>query len=161
VIGNELEYRITTAEAKRFAQALAQAEQQAPDLHPRLRQALREGLESQLQELREQLAEYETLRGHQQSAGMRKKQLIEQVASKSNMSPRQVQTIVDATFGAIRDAMAKGEKVTLTGFGSFEVVQRNEREGRNPRTGTKIKIAARKAPQFRAGSELKRALGSS
>jgi len=89
---------------------------------------------------------------------MRKQDLVKEIAGKSNMSPRQVQTIVDATFGAIRDAMAKGEKVTLTGFGSFEVVQRNEREGRNPRTGSKIKIAARKAPQFRAGSELKRSI---
>ena len=90
---------------------------------------------------------------------MRKQDLVKEVASKSNMSPRQVQTVVDATFDAIRDAMAKGEKVTLTGFGSFEVVQRNEREGRNPRTGEKITIGARKAPQFRPGSELKRAIG--
>ena len=47
----------------------------------------------------------------------------------------------------------------MTGFGSFEVAQRNEREGRNPRTGDKIKIGARKVPQFHAGSELKRAVG--
>ena len=90
---------------------------------------------------------------------MRKQDLVKEVASKSNMSPRQVQMVVDATFDAIRDAMAKGEKVTLTGFGSFEVAQRNEREGRNPRTGEKITIGARKAPQFRPGSELKRAIG--
>lgn len=91
---------------------------------------------------------------------MRKQDLIKEVASKSNMSPRQVQLVVDATFDAIRDAMAKGDKVTLTGFGSFEVAQRNEREGRNPRTGEKITIGARKSPQFRAGSELKRAVGA-
>lgn len=91
---------------------------------------------------------------------MRKQDLVKEVASKSDLPPRQVQAVVDATFDAIRDAMAKGEKVTLTGFGSFEVAQRNEREGRNPRTGAKITIGARKAPQFRAGSELKRAIGA-
>ena len=91
---------------------------------------------------------------------MRKQDLVKEVATKSNMSPRQVQMVVDATFDAIRDAMAKGDKVTLTGFGSFEVAQRNEREGRNPRTGEKIMIGARKAPQFRPGSELKRAVGA-
>ncbi|MGN6699035.1 MAG: HU family DNA-binding protein [Thermomicrobiales bacterium] len=90
---------------------------------------------------------------------MRKQDLVKEVATQTNMSPRQVQLVVDATFNAIRDSMAKGEKVTLTGFGSFEVAERNEREGRNPRTGEKITIAARKAPQFHAGSELKRAIG--
>ena len=91
---------------------------------------------------------------------MRKQDLVKEIASKSNMSPRQVQTVVDATFDAIRDAMSRGEKVTLTGFGSFEVAQRNEREGRNPRTGERITIGARRSPQFRPGSELKRAVGA-
>ncbi len=90
---------------------------------------------------------------------MRKQDLIDAIAAENNLPKRQVNTIVDATFNAIRDAMAKGDKVTITGFGSFEVVHRNEREGRNPRTGKAITIAARKAPQFRAGSELKRAVG--
>lgn len=90
---------------------------------------------------------------------MRKQDLVKEIAGKSNLPPRQVAMVVDATFDAIRDAMARGEKVTLTGFGAFEVAQRNEREGRNPRTGERITIAARKAPQFRPGSELKRAIG--
>ena len=89
---------------------------------------------------------------------MRKQDLIDAVAAEQNLPKRQVGMVVDAVFNAIRDAMAEGEKVTLTGFGSFEVVHRNEREGRNPRTGKTITIAARKAPQFRAGSELKRAV---
>ena len=89
---------------------------------------------------------------------MRKQDLVKEVSGKSNLSPRQVQAVVDATFAAIRDAMARGEKVTLTGFGSFEVAQRNEREGRNPRTGEKITIGARRTPQFRPGSELKRSI---
>lgn len=98
---------------------------------------------------------------------MRKQDLIDAIVAQENLEklPKdqvlkgQVTRIVDATFNVIRDAMAKGDKVTLTGFGSFEVVQRNEREGRNPRTGQTITIAARKSPQFRAGSELKRAVG--
>jgi DNA-binding protein HU-beta len=90
---------------------------------------------------------------------MRKQDLIDAVSAKSNLPKRQVAMVVDATFNAIRDAMAEGQKVTMTGFGSFEVAQRNEREGRNPRTGEKIKIGARRVPQFHAGSELKRAVG--
>jgi DNA-binding protein HU-beta len=90
---------------------------------------------------------------------MRKQDLVREIAQKHNLPAKQVQTVVDATFATIREAMAQGEKVTLTGFGSFEVAQRGEREGRNPRTGQRITIAARKSPQFRAGSELKRAIG--
>lgn len=92
---------------------------------------------------------------------MRKQDLVKEVASQTNLPPSHVQMAVDATFAAIRNAMARGEKVTLTGFGSFEVAQRNEREGRNPRTGAKITIGARRTPQFRAGSELKRSIGGS
>ena len=86
---------------------------------------------------------------------MRKQDLIDAVSAKSNLPKRQVAMVVDATFNAIRDAMAEGEKVTLTGFGSFEVAQRNEREGRNPRTGETVKIPAAKAVKFSAGSALK------
>lgn len=90
---------------------------------------------------------------------MRKQDLVDAIAAEHNLPKRQVSMVVDATFNKIRDAMAAGDKVTVTGFGSFEVVHRNEREGRNPRTGKSITIAARNAPQFRAGSELKRAVG--
>ena len=77
---------------------------------------------------------------------MRKQDLIDAIAAQQNLPKRQVTMVVDATFNAIRDAMANADKVTLTGFGSFEVVQRNEREGRNPRTGQTITIAARRSP---------------
>jgi DNA-binding protein HU-beta len=60
---------------------------------------------------------------------MRKQDLIDAVSAKSNLPKRQVAMVIDATFNAIRDAMAEGQKVTMTGFGSFEVAQRNEREG--------------------------------
>jgi DNA-binding protein HU-beta len=91
---------------------------------------------------------------------MRKQDLIDTLAAHhKDLTKKQVSQLVEDTFQTIRNSLAQGQKVTITGFGSFEVVNRNEREGRNPRTGKKITIAARKAPQFRAGSELKRAVG--
>jgi DNA-binding protein HU-beta len=91
---------------------------------------------------------------------MRKQDLIDAVSAKSNLPKRQVAMVVDATFNAIRDAMSEGQKVTMTGFGSFEVAQRNEREGRNPRTGEKIAIPAAKIVKFKVGATLKKAVGT-
>lgn len=88
---------------------------------------------------------------------MRKQDLIKSVVAKVKLPAGQVEKVFDGIFDEIRDAMAKGEKVSLTGFGTFEVAERNERDVRNPRTGEKIRIGASKAPKFRAGSELKRA----
>lgn len=88
---------------------------------------------------------------------MRKQELIKSVVAKVKLPAGQVEKVFDSIFDEIRDAMAKGEKVSLTGFGIFEVAERNERDVRNPRTGEKIRIGASKAPKFRAGSELKRA----
>ena len=90
---------------------------------------------------------------------MRKQDLIDAVSAKSNLPKRQVAMVIDATFNAIRDAMAEGQKVTMTGFGSFEVAQRNEREGRNPRTGEKMKIPPSTQVKFKAGKGLKDLVG--
>jgi DNA-binding protein HU-beta len=65
---------------------------------------------------------------------------------------------VAAVFGAIEGALAKGDKVQLIGFGTFEVRERAAKEGRNPRTGETIKIAAAKVPAFKAGAALKNAV---
>ena len=67
--------------------------------------------------------------------------------------------VVSATFDAIRDSLAHGDEVTITGFGSFRVSERGAREGRNPQTGERITIASRKSPAFRPGTQLKRAVG--
>lgn len=65
---------------------------------------------------------------------------------------------VDATITAIQDAVIKGEKVQLVGFGTFEVVERAAREGRNPHTGESLHIEASKAPKFKAGKAFKDAV---
>ncbi len=90
---------------------------------------------------------------------MTKADLIESVAAESELSKRQAGEIVDLVLDEIKTALQKGERVALTPFGSFVVRQRKAREGRNPKTGAKIKIAARKVPAFVAGKGLKEAVG--
>ncbi|MCL6498866.1 MAG: HU family DNA-binding protein [Firmicutes bacterium] len=86
---------------------------------------------------------------------MNKEQLIERVASKTGLSKKDANAALDAILDGITSALKKGEKVTLVGFGTFTVRRRKAREGRNPQTGEKIKIPARKVPAFTAGKELK------
>ncbi len=90
---------------------------------------------------------------------MTKADLIEAVAEGAELSKRQAGEVVDMILDEIRSALSKGEKVALTPFGSFVVRARKAREGRNPLTGEKIKIAARKVPAFVAGKGLKEAVG--
>jgi DNA-binding protein HU-beta len=87
-----------------------------------------------------------------------KTELVEQVAQAADLSHASASRAVDAIFGAISDSLRNGEPVTLTGFGSFSVAERAERNGRNPRTGEPITIAASKNPRFKAGKGLKDAL---
>ena len=70
-------------------------------------------------------------------------------------SKKDAEKAVAAVFGAVEDALVKGEKVQLIGFGTFEVRDRAEKEARNPRTGETIKVAATKVPAFKAGAALK------
>jgi DNA-binding protein HU-beta len=86
---------------------------------------------------------------------MNKEQLVERVASKTGLSKKDANEALDAVLEGITAALKKGEKVTLVGFGTFSVRRRKAREGRNPQTGEKIKIPARKVPAFTAGKELK------
>lgn len=90
---------------------------------------------------------------------MTKADLIDAVASESEISKRQAGEIVDLILEEIKTALQKGDRVALTPFGSFVVRARKAREGRNPKTGEKIKIAARKVPAFVAGKSLKEAIG--
>ena len=89
---------------------------------------------------------------------MTKADLIENVASSAELSKRQAGEIVNMIFDDIEKALQKGDRVALTPFGSFVVRARKAREGRNPKTGEKIKIAARKVPAFVAGKGLKDAV---
>ena len=85
---------------------------------------------------------------------MNKGELISAVAA-AGLSKKDADTAVNAVFGAIGDALAKGEAVQLIGFGTFSVKERAAREGRNPQTGEVVKIKASKAPVFKAGKALK------
>jgi len=85
-----------------------------------------------------------------------KRELIEVVAKKANLTNKASRDSIQAFINSIRDALKRGEKVVITGFGTFSVRQRVERIGRNPKTGEKITIAARKAPGFTPGKTLKK-----
>ncbi|MBI4096713.1 MAG: HU family DNA-binding protein [Candidatus Levybacteria bacterium] len=87
---------------------------------------------------------------------MTKRELIEIVAKKANLTNKAARDGVQAVIGSIRDALKRGEKVVITGFGTFSVRNRVQRVGRNPKTGEKITIAARKAPGFTPGKTLKK-----
>lgn len=89
---------------------------------------------------------------------MNKQDLVNKVAELSGLSKAAADNVIDATFAAITSALKAGDDVRLVGFGSFSVTQRAAKEGRNPRTGATIKIAASKAPKFTAGKGLKDAV---
>lgn len=87
---------------------------------------------------------------------MTKNQLIEKVSKKANLTKSASRDGVNATFNLIRDSLAKGEKVVITGFGTFLVRSRASRRGRNPQTGETIQIPSKKLPSFSAGKTIKR-----
>lgn len=89
---------------------------------------------------------------------MTKTELIDKVAAKTNLTKKDSGKVVDAVVAAISGALSKGDKVTLVGFGTFEVRKREARKGRNPQNGKPINIPARKVPVFRAGKALKDAV---
>lgn len=89
---------------------------------------------------------------------MTKAELVDSLAVKTELSKRQVGDIVDDILDEIKGALIKGDKVQLIPFGSFVVRERKKREGRNPKTGEKLTIAARKVPAFSAGKGLRDAV---
>lgn len=89
---------------------------------------------------------------------MTKMDLIDAVAAKVGLTKADAGRAVDTVLGSVESALAKGEKVTVTGFGTFEVRQRAARMGRNPQTGAPLHIAASKSPAFKAGKGLKDAV---
>ncbi len=89
---------------------------------------------------------------------MTKKDLIELVAKKANLTNKASRDSVQAFLNGVRDSLKRGEKVVITGFGTFSIRKRAERPGRNPKTGEKITISARKAPGFTPGKTLKKAV---
>ncbi|NJK81683.1 MAG: HU family DNA-binding protein [Chloroflexaceae bacterium] len=86
---------------------------------------------------------------------MQKTEFIKEVATRTGMSQKDTRHIIDAAFEIVAETLAAGQKVTLTGFGTFEVRERQEREGVNPQTGQKMIIPATRTPGFTASSTLK------
>ncbi|WP_176585903.1 HU family DNA-binding protein [Priestia megaterium] len=91
---------------------------------------------------------------------MNKAELIDAVATKSELTKQDSRKAVDALFETISNTLAKEEKIQLIGFGTFEVRERSERTGRNPQTGEEMTIPASKVPAFKPGKELKEAIKS-
>ncbi|THF74491.1 HU family DNA-binding protein [Cohnella fermenti] len=89
---------------------------------------------------------------------MNKTDLINNIADKSGLTKKDVESVLNGFLGEVSDALAKGDKVQLIGFGTFETRSRSGRVGRNPQTGKTIEIAASKVPAFKAGNKLKDAV---
>jgi len=90
---------------------------------------------------------------------MTKNEFVDRVAADTGLSKKDAGAAVDSVLRSIEGALGSGEDVNFTGFGKFHVAERGAREGRNPQTGERITIAARKSPSFRPGTQLKRAVG--
>jgi DNA-binding protein HU-beta len=86
---------------------------------------------------------------------MNKNELIAEIADSCDLSKAKAAEVLDCTTECIAKALASGDEIRLVGFGTFTVVNRKATEGRNPRTGAVIKIAASRQPKFRAGKALK------
>src|ERR1051325_3015326 len=98
--------------------------------------------------------------GHNGARGLRylremtKSDLIDRMAEATNRTKREAEEAIDTVLASIAEALGKGEKVDVRGFGSFQVTEKGQRQGRNPRTGEPITIAARKAAVFKPSKEL-------
>ena len=89
---------------------------------------------------------------------MNKKELIAAVAAQAGTTQKDAEAVINATFDAIATAMAKGDRIQVSGFGIFEVREREARVGRNPKTKEAITIPATKVPAFKASKTLKDAI---
>jgi DNA-binding protein HU-beta len=89
---------------------------------------------------------------------MSKSEFVDKVAAQAGLSKKDAAAAVDAVLGTIESTLKGGGEITFTGFGKFHVASRGAREGRNPRTGESMRIAATKVPRFTAGSGLKKAV---
>ena len=85
---------------------------------------------------------------------MTKSELIDAMAADAGINKAQAKAALESFTKNVGDSLANGEKITLIGFGTFSISERNAREGRNPQTGAKIQIAAKKIARFKAGADL-------
>ena len=86
---------------------------------------------------------------------MNKEELVQEISKKAKVTQKEAAEVLNGLVETVQKTVAKGEKVTLVGFGTFESRQRAARTGRNPQTGKEIKIAAKKVPAFSAGKKFK------
>jgi DNA-binding protein HU-beta len=86
---------------------------------------------------------------------MNKADLVTRMAKDAEITKRQAEKALDALVDGVQETLSKGDSVTLVGFGTFSVMSRSARKGRNPQTGREIFIPARKTPKFRAGKGLR------
>jgi integration host factor subunit beta len=86
---------------------------------------------------------------------MTKAELVDEVSSEAELTRKHSEVIVDAVFSSIVDALQRGDKIELRGFGSFRVRHRGSRTGRNPKTGEGVLVPAKKVPYFKPGKELR------
>lgn len=91
---------------------------------------------------------------------MNKADLINKVAEKSGLTKTKTAEVIDALVETMQSALAEGDKITLVGFGSFNVSKREAREGRNPKSNEKIHIPAKTVVRFKSGKELTESLNS-
>src|SRR5437867_8458312 len=93
--------------------------------------------------------------GNMTNGSMTKAELVEEVSRVSDLTKKHSEVIVDTVFKSIIDALHRGEKIELRGFGSFRLRKREPRKGRNPKTGDKVDVPPKKVPYFKPGKELK------
>src|SRR5438046_8332618 len=86
---------------------------------------------------------------------MTKADLIDEVSKIANLTKKETETIVNTVFDNITDALSKGDKVELRGFGSFRIRHRNSRKGRNPKTGSSVDVPQKRVPFFKVGTRLR------
>jgi integration host factor subunit beta len=89
------------------------------------------------------------------NGSMTKAELVEEVSRVSDLTKKHSEVIVDTVFHSIIEALHRGEKIELRGFGSFRLRKREPRKGRNPKTGDKVDVPPKKVPYFKPGKELK------
>jgi len=93
--------------------------------------------------------------GGEPRGAMTKAELVEEVSRVSDLTKKHAEVIVKTVFDSIIEALHKDQKIELRGFGSFRIRQRRSRQGRNPKTGEKVHVPAKKIPYFKPGKELK------
>lgn len=89
---------------------------------------------------------------------MTKSEFVDRIAADQDLSKKDAESAVDAVIDGIQGALQRGDEVSFTGFGKFHVAERGAREGKHPRTGEPIEIAASRVPRFTAGAKLKQAV---